>query len=182
MVDQEELRKRALRAYEFGRLRMSSRVLLFLLPLGVACVVLSDNRKVCAFLALLIGGLAVTLRWLHRRGVQAVEIGLKAAMLPLAVSIALMQWGHSSSPALAVSVCSVAGALAGAWTGYQLGRARAGALVWLSSASVALVAAALGAVDLGAGGLVGLSVSYIASGTVAAFVARLRAPQVSLHG
>lgn len=182
MVDQEELRKRALRAYEFGRLRMSSRVLLFLLPLGVTCVVLSDNRKVCAFLALLIGGLALTLRWLHRRGVEAVDIGLKAAMLPLAVSIALMQWGHSSSPALTVSVCSVAGALAGAWMGYQLSRARAGILVWLSSVSVALAAAALGAMDLGAGGLVGLSTSYIASGAVAAFVARFRAPQVSQHG
>lgn len=181
MVDHEQLRQRALRAYELGRLRMSSRVLLFLVPLGVTCVVLSDNRKICAFLALLIGGLAVTLRWLHRRGVEAVEIGLKAAMLPLAVSIALMQWGHTSSPALAISACSVAGALAGAWTGYQLGRARAGVLVWLASASVALVAAALGAVDLGAGGLVGLSTSYIASGAVAAFVARFRALQVSQH-
>lgn len=179
MVDQEQLRKRALRAYELGRVRMSSRVLLFLLPLGIACVLLSDNRKVCASLAILIVGLAMTLRWLDKRGVEAVDIGLKAAMLPLAVSIVLMQLGHSSSPALAISACSVAGALAGAWTGYQLGRARADVLVWLSSASVALVAAALGAVDLGAGGLIGLASSYIASGVIAASVVRFRARPLS---
>lgn len=182
MVDQNELRKRALRAYEFGRLRMSSRVLLFLLPLGVACVLLSDNRIVCASLALLISGLAVVLRWLHRRGVEAVEIGLKAGMLPLAVSIALMQWDHSSIPALTISACSAAGALAGAWMGYQLGRARAGIPVWLASATVALAAAALGAMDLGAGGLVGLSASYIASVAVAGSVGRFRAMQLARNG
>lgn len=174
MIDQEQLRKRALRAYELGRLRMSSRVLLFVLPLGIACVLLSDNRKMCASLALLVVGLVVTLRWLDRRGVEAVEIGLKAGMLPLAVSIVLMQWGHSSSPALAISACSLASAFAGAWMGYQLARARAGILVWLSSISVALAAAALGAVDLGTGVLTGLSVSYIASGAIVAALLRVR--------
>ena len=174
MVDQEQLRKRALRAYEFARLRMSSRVLLFLLPVGAVCILLSASPQACAYLALLIGLLAVTLRWLDRRGVQAVDIGLKTGMLPLAVSVALMQLGCSSIPALCISVCSVAGALAGAWMGYQLGRERAGILVWLSSVGVALAAAALGAVDLGTGVLVGLSVSYIASSAIVAAVVRLR--------
>lgn len=171
MVDQEQLRKRAMRAYEFGRLRMSSRVLLFLLPLGVACTLLSETPKVCAYLALLIGGLAVTLRWLDRRGAQAVDLGLKAGMLPLAVCIAL---GPSFSPALCIAVCSVTGVLGGAWMGYQLGRERVGTLVWFSSVSVALAVAALGAVDLGTSVLVGLSVSYVASGAVVTSVVRVR--------
>lgn len=174
MVDQEQLRKRALRAYEFGRLRMSSRVLMFLLPLGAVCTLLSETPKACAGLALLIGGLAVVLRWRNGRGVQAVNIGLKAGMLPLVVGVVSMQLGFASNPALCTAMCVLAGAFAGAWMGYQLGRQRAGILVWLSSVSVALAAAALGSVDLGVSVLVGLSVAYIASGAIVTSLVRFR--------
>ena len=174
MVDQQQLRRRALRAYEFGRLRMSSRVLLFLAPLGAVCILLSANPKACAFVALLIGGLAVALRWLDRRGVQAVDIGVKAGMLPLLVSVALMQLGCSSDPELCTRVCALAGTLAGTWMGYELGRQRAGIFVWLSTVSVALVVAALGSLDLGLVASAALSAAYITSGAMVAVLVRLR--------
>ena len=174
MVDQEQLRKRALRAYEFGRLRMSSRVLLLLVPLGVVCTLLSVNPKVCASLALLIGGVAVTLRWFNRRGVQAVNVGLKSGILPLMVSIALMQLGCSSNSELCTTTCILAGTAAGAWMGYELGRERAGIFVWSSAASVALAVAALGSLDLGLMVSIGLSTAYIVSGAIVAALVRFR--------
>lgn len=174
MVDQEQLRKRALRAYEFGRLRMSSRVLLLLVPLGAACTLLSVNPKVCASLALLIGGVAVTLRWFNRRGVQAVNVGLKSGILPLMVSIALMQLGCSSNPELCTKICILAGTAAGAWMGYELGRERAGIFVWSSAASVALTVAALGSLDLGLMVSIGLSTAYIVSGAIVSALVRFR--------
>lgn len=174
MVDQEQLRKRALRAYEFGRLRMSSRVLLLLVPLGAVCTLLSVNPKVCASLALLIGGVAVTLRWFNRRGVQAVNVGLKSGILPLLVSIALMQLGCSSNPELCTTICILTGTVAGAWMGYELGRERAGIFVWSSAAGVALTVAALGSLDLGLMVSIGLSAAYIVSGAIVAALVRFR--------
>lgn len=174
MVDQEELRKRALRAYEFGRLRMSSRVLLFLLPLVTVCTLLSTNPKACAYLALVTVGLAVVLRWLDRRGVQAVDMGLKTGMLPLLISIALMQLGCSSYPTLCTTVCIVAGTLAGAWMGYELHRRQAGIFVWLASTSVALIFAALGTLDLGLVVSFGLAAAYMVSSAVVIALLRIR--------
>lgn len=43
----------------------------------------------------------------------------------------------------------VAGTLAGAGMGYHLGQRRAGIFVWLASATVAVIFAALGSLDLG---------------------------------
>ena len=174
MVDQEQLRKRALRAYELGRLRMSTRVLLFLLPLVVACTLLSTQPRMCAAVALLLVGLAIALRWRSGKGAQAVEIGLKAGMAPLIASVALMQLGCASNPVLCTSVCVLVGALAGAWMGYQLGRRRAGPVVWLATVSIALGAAALGSIDLGLGVLAGLSLAYVASGAIVTALTRVR--------
>lgn len=174
MVDQEELRKRALRAYEFGRLRMSSRVLLFLVPLVTVCTLLSANPQACAYLALVTVGLALGLRWLDRRGVQAVDMGLKSGMLPLLVSIALMQLGCSSDPTLCTSMCIVAGTLAGAWMGNELHRRRADIFVWLASVSVALIFAALGSIDLGLVISFSLAAAYIVSSALIAIVLHFR--------
>lgn len=174
MVDQEQLRRRALRAYEFGRLRMSSRVLLFLVPLGAVCTLLSSAPGMCASVALFLGALAVALRWRNSRGVQAVEIGLKAGMVSLVACVALMQLGCASNPALCTSVCVLVGATAGAWMGYQLGQRRADIVAWLSSVTVALAVAALGFVDLGLGVLVGLPLAYLASGAVVTSLVRFR--------
>lgn len=174
MVDQEQLRKRALRAYELGRLRMSSRVLLFLLPLGAVCTVLSENPKTCACLALLTVGLAVALRWLDRRGVQAVDMGLRSGLLPLLISVVLMQLGCSSNPVLCTTICMLTGTAAGAWMGYELGRRRAGLFVWLSTMSVALIMAALGSLDLGLVAALGFSLAYIVSGISVAALVRSR--------
>ncbi|MBL8271561.1 hypothetical protein [Steroidobacter sp.] len=154
---------------------MSSRVLFFLLPLGAVCTMLSTNPKACASLALLVVGLAVTLRWLDRRGVQAVDVGLKSGMLPLLVSIALMQVGCSPNSPLCITICVLGGSLAGVWMGYQLGYGRAGLFVWLATASVALIIAALGSLDVGLVASIGLSTAYIATGAIVAALVRLRA-------
>ena len=166
MVDQDQLYRRALRAYELGRLRMSSRVLLFLVPLAIVCTALSSNRIVCAAIALLMVTLAILLRWFDKRGVQAVDTGLKAGVLPLLVSVALMQAGCSGDAALCTTICIVAGTLAGIWTGFELGRRRAGPLVWLSSLTVALLVATLGSLDLGLVASAALSAAYVASGAI----------------
>ncbi|MBB6094952.1 hypothetical protein HNQ60_003839 [Povalibacter uvarum] len=174
MVDQEQLRERALRAYELGRLRMSSRVLLFLLPLSTVCVLLSETPRACAWLALLTVGLAVALRWLDRRGVHAVDMGLKSGTLPLLVCIALMQLGSSSNPTLCTTVCIAAGTLAGAWMGYELHRRQAGIFVWFASASVALIFGALGSLELGLVVSFSLAAAYIVSSAVVAVLLRSR--------
>lgn len=166
MVDQEQLYCRARRAYEFGRMRMSSRVLLFVAPLVIVCTGLSSNRTLCAVLALLTVASVLLLRWFDIRGVQAVDTGLKAGVLPLLVSVALMQAGCSSDAALCTTICIVAGASAGIWTGFELGRRRAGFFVWLSSLSVALLVAALGSLDLGLATSAALSAAYVASAAV----------------
>lgn len=138
------------------------------------CTLLSTNPKACAYLALLVVALAVTLRWLDRRGVQAVDIGLKSGMLPLLITIALMQVGCSPNSPLCIAICVLAGTLAGAWIGYQLGDRRAGVLVWLSTVSVALIIAALGSLDVGLAASVGLSAAYIVTGAIVAALVRLR--------
>lgn len=176
MVDQEQLYRRALLSYELGRLRMSSRVLLFLVPLAILCTVLSSNRIVCAVVALFTVTLAVVLRWFDKRGVQAVDTGLKAGVLPLLVSVALMQAGCSGDAALCTTICVVAGTLAGAGTGFQLARRRAGPFVWLSSLTVALLVAALGSLDLGLVTSAALSAAYVASGAIVGTVVYIRDP------
>lgn len=166
MIDQDQLYRRALRAYELGRLRMSSRVLLFLVPLAIVCTALSSNRVVCAVVALLTVTVAVLLRWFDRRGVQAVDTGLKSGVVPLLVSVALMQAGCSGNAALCTTICIVAGTLAGSWTGFQLARGRAGPFVWLSSLAVAMLVAALGSLDLGLVASAALAAAYVASGAI----------------
>lgn len=138
------------------------------LALVAVCTLLSANPKACAYLALVTIGLAVALRWLDRRGVQAVDMGLKSGMLPLLASIALMQLGCSSNPALCTTVCIATGTLAGAWMGYELHQRRAGIFVWLASVSVALIFAALGSLDLGFIVSISLSAAYIVSSAVVA--------------
>ena len=168
MINQEELRSRALRAYEFGRLRMSARVLLLILPLGAASTLLSTAPKTCAYLTLAIAALTVALRWLDVRGVQAVDTGLRSGTLPLIISVVLMQLGCPSIPSLCNALCLLTGTLAGLWTGYQLGRRRAGVFVWFCSVSVALSLTLLGSLDLGFMATGGLSVAYIVSATIVA--------------
>ena len=174
MINHRQLRQRALRAYEIGRLKTSARVLVILLPLGAVCTLLSATPAACAYLAVVIGGLAVFLRWRERRGVQAVDLGVKSGIVPLLVGVALMQLGCSSNPPLCMAVCSIVGMASGAWMGYQLGRHRAGTLVWLSSISVALAIAALGTLDLGLIASVALSVSYVTSGAIVAILVNFR--------
>ena len=97
---------------------------------------------------------------------QAVDTGLKAGVLPLLASVVLMQAGCSGDAALCTTICIVAGTLAGIWTGFELGRRRAGPFVWLWSLTVALLVAALGSLDLGLVASAALSAAYVASGGI----------------
>src|SRR6187551_2602454 len=81
MVTRDQLRERALRAYERGRLRTAVRVAWFLVPLTLLCALETGAGEKCVCSGALLLGAALYLRWRDRQGANAVSTGLLAGSL-----------------------------------------------------------------------------------------------------
>lgn len=165
----EALGRRALRAYELGRLRGAARAAWVLVPLSAVCALGTGAADRCACLGFLLLAAAVFLRWRHRRGVDSVRDGVLAGLPPLLGGLAVAR-PPGSFRALAFWVAALAGLAAGAWLGSR--RAGTGS-VWrtIHATGVAVLVASLGCVGLGELG-VGGAAAGLALGTCGGAILR----------
>jgi hypothetical protein len=165
MVNREQLKKKALRAYEVGRLRSAARAAWVLVPATVVCAVGTGAGERCACLGVLLLTVAVFLRWRDRRGAENVRNGLLAGSLPMIAGlvVARLSPGCVGAPLLSActGVCLGFGILAGVWLGRRTALGAAGLPSWLAAAGVSILAASLGCIGLGVAGVVGVAVSLL---------------------
>jgi hypothetical protein len=175
MVNREQLTAGGLRAYEFGRLRMASRVALVLVPATAVCLFESRGRETCICLAFVLFGLAIWLRWRNRRWLEVVTTGLQAGSLPLMVGLVLgrldVQCDVAGAASFCVAFAVLVGSVAGMWIGVRERKWRGRLSSWLTAGAIAALAASLGCVRLGALGLAsvaaGIAVGIAGMATVA---------------
>jgi hypothetical protein len=167
MVDLEQLKTRGLRAYEAGRLRAASRIVV-LLPVAMVCLLETKGRETCVGLVALLLVLSIWLRWRNRRGVEDLTAGLVAGSVPLATGLILARLDRLCSTAGVTSVCSVfcgvVGISAGVLLGVREARRRPKWGSWLTVATIATLVGCLGCVRLGVASIVSVAVG-IAIGT-----------------
>jgi hypothetical protein len=165
MVNREQLKKEALRAYEVGRLRSAARAAWVLVPATVVCAVGTGAGERCACLGVLLLTVAIFLRWRDRRGAENVSNGLLAGSLPMLAGLVVGRLSPGCAGAPLFSVCTGAclgfGILAGVWLGLRTARGTAGVPSWLAAAGVSILAASLGCVGLGVAGVAGVAVSLL---------------------
>ena len=171
MVNREQLRAGALRAYERGRLRMAGRAAYVLVPLVALCALLGGARPACACLGTLLLGVAVLLRWRDRRGVESVATGLVAGSVPLVAGLVVSRVAPGAcADASLLSACTlislIVGGGAGLWLGTRAATRRAGLARAIVAAGVAALAASLGCVGLGLGAMVGAAVGLVGGSAV----------------
>jgi hypothetical protein len=170
MVTREELREGGMRAYERGRLRAASRVAWFLIPASILCALTTGEHQTCACLGAPLFGAALYLRWRDRQGVAAVTAGLVAGTLPLLSGLVLGRLIPDCSHAPLISLCSAmclgVGLPSGVWLGAQAARGRFGFGGVMAAVGIAVTAASLGCVGLGAAGIVGAGLGLLFGGAV----------------
>ena len=164
MVNLEELEAHALRAYEVGRFRVASRVILLLAPIIALCLLETRERGPCACCAALLLVASIWLRWQDRAGVEHVTTGLLAGGIPLAFAFVLRCIDPHCASAGVFSYCTAISILLGGVTGTIAAlRARGanarGSLAF--AAAIAALAASLGCFRLGLASVVGVVVGIV---------------------
>ena len=106
MVNREQLRKDALRAYEIGRLRSAARAAWVLVPATIVCALGTGAGERCACLGVLLLTVAVFLRWRDRRGADNVRNGLLAGVLPMIAGLAVGRLAPGCARASLFSACT----------------------------------------------------------------------------
>jgi hypothetical protein len=176
MVNREQLAVGGLRAYEFGRLLMASRVALVVVPITAICLFESQGREACMCLAFLLLGLAIWLRWRNRRWLESVTTGLQAGILPLVVGLVVDRLDVPCGLVGAASFCAafalLVGGVAGVWIGVRERQRSRQLSSWLTAGAIAALAASLGCVRLGAVGLASVVAGIAVGIAVMALVAR----------
>ena len=175
MVNLDELRTRALHAYELGRLRTASRVAILLIPIAAVCLLEARSREACACLSVLLLVAAIWLRWRDRRGTESVTTGLLAGSLPLAAGLSIGQLdlhcGLAGGEVFCTTFAVFVGILAGSFIAFRESRSRGTLWSGLSAAGITLLAASLGCLRLGIVGVAGV-VLGIGLGMAAVVLAR----------
>lgn len=167
MVDLDALTVQSLRHYQLGRLRMSLRIAIVLLPIAAACLVEPVGREtaLCCAVVLLVG--CVWLRFQSRAGVESVTTGLLAGGIPLAALLLLSQVDPGCAAAGAISYCTAFSLLVGAVGGALVAlreRARASVIAnWPFTVGIAVMTAGLGCARLGIAGIAGVTLGMILS-------------------
>ncbi len=161
MVNRERLKQTAQRAYEYGRLRVAARAAWVLVPATVVCAFATGAKETCACVGALLLGAAVFLRWRDRMGVDSVRYGLFAGALPLIAGLIATRVAPFCAEASLLSACALVclgiGVPCGVWLGLRLVRSAANLSTWFATFGVAVLAANLGCLGLGIGGIVGVS-------------------------
>jgi hypothetical protein len=170
MVDLERLKARARCAYELGRFRSAARIALYLAPGAALCLYLAPDRAQCSCLIALLLTATIALRFRDRRGGESVRTGLIAGSFPLAVAL-LLATDPRCERLLCIAISAVVATGAGIWVGLQQrdpARRGSGPLV---ACGIAILAASVGCLPLGALGILGVVAGLIVGsgvGTLAA--------------
>lgn len=159
--EQEQLAKRARRAYEFGRIRRSIRcVWPVVLLTAVAAVVGDPIPSISVGLGL--AAVAAVLFYRGRRFDRSVETGFKAGIIPMVIALAMWQGQGCSGPASlwCFPLCAGTSLLVGAWLGAGLRRPEALA-EGTAALLISILTASLGCAVLGLGTLLGVAVGLV---------------------
>src|SRR5262245_56558150 len=117
MVNLDRLGARGLRAYEFGRFRMASKVALVILPLAAVCLIEPNGREACACCAAVLLLSCAFLRFRNRAGIESVATGLLGGSVPLVFALALPGFWPSCAAAGLFSACTAFSILIGGAAG-----------------------------------------------------------------
>jgi hypothetical protein len=180
MVSREGLRRDGLRAYEIGRLRSASRVVVLLAPLTTICLIERRGRVACVCTSLALVALAVWLRWRNRGGVHAVSLGLQAGSLPLLLGFALdssgLECGLAGHSRLCTALAVLVGGTAGGWISSRKRQSMRSPWNW-GTGAVAMLSASLGCLRLGVVGLSGVYLGLASAIGLLTIFARARGPR-----
>jgi hypothetical protein len=180
MVNLEQLEARGLRAYELGRLRMASTVLLWLGPVAGLCLLETRGREGCLCCTVALLAVSVSLRWRDRAGVESVKSGLLAGALPMASAVGLARIDPGCASAGVFSYCtafSIAmGVLAGTIGATRELRKEARSSSMAVMVAVAALAAGLGCTRLGLASVVGVGIGIAVGAGVRARRRRVARP------
>lgn len=177
-MGREGLRLHGLRAYELGRLRHASRIVVLLAPLAAVCLMERRGREACLCISVALVALAVWLRWRNRQGVHAVSLGLQAGSMPLLLGLALdssgLECGLVGHSTLCTGFAALVGCTAGVWISFGERRMQRPPGAWVTAAAVALLSASLGCLRLGVVGLAGVYLGLASGMGLLTVVARVR--------
>ena len=176
-MNEAALQARARRAYEWGRLRWSLRLVPLVALAAGAAAACGRPAGLCCALGAAVAGLAVGLSWAGGSGGRAVAPGLIAGVCALALPLAMRTVGHFCESdvcmTLCLPACVVGGGLAGVLLALRAVREEQGALFAVSGLALAGLMGALGCTLSGAAGVAGmLAGAIIAGGPVLAVAAR----------
>lgn len=176
-----QIRARARRVYELGRLRSAMKVLLYVVPI----VVLASYSSATSVsgdivLGLALGALTVGLLWRGEAYGRAVGTGLLAGAVPLLLPLAMQTTGHccmaGACSTWCLPMCIGAGFAAGIMVGVRASsEARAPVRFALSAMGVAALTGALGCAGMGLGAVAGMIAALtVVSAPLAVVGMRLR--------
>jgi len=165
MVNREELKKEAMRAYEVGRLHNAARAAWVLVPATIVCAVGTGAGDRCACIGVLLLTVAIFLRWRDRRGTENVRNGVLAGSLPMIAGLVVgrLSPGCVGAPLFSActGVCLTFGILSGFWLGLRTPRGAANLPTGLVAAGISILAASLGCAGLGIAGVAGVAVGLL---------------------
>jgi hypothetical protein len=168
-----ELRDRALRAYERGRVTGGLRRAALVCALATLSLVRCEHRAVGAAWILLLGVSVAALHWRGQSYGRGMRTGLLAGLAPFALPVGAQLTGHlcSSTVCLFLPTFCLAGGVAG---GLLLGRAasRQDRAQVGSAVLVAVAAGGCGCALAGAAGALGMFVGLTAGGLAGALIPR----------
>jgi hypothetical protein len=163
-----DLRRRARRAYELGRISRALGVTPFVLLAAGVAIACGRPPALTGALAAALFALAVGLLAFGGSPARAVGPGLVAGWAALAPPLLLRTAGHACFGARCMSLCLPACAIGGVVCGALLGRLAAregGGAAWLGAAAViAGLSGAMGCSLGGSFGILGMLAGFIAGG------------------
>ena len=176
-MEPTELRLRARRAYELGRVRMAARAGGAALLIAAAALALGRPLFPTAPIALVLIVAGGVLVFRGRAGGRAVWPGLAAGTVAMLLPIALTTAGCAlfgpGCMRFCLPTCVVAGCMLGASLALLGAREEQGAREFLlAGIATAALAAALGCTVAGAAGVAGMAVGVLAAGAPVWVVAR----------
>jgi hypothetical protein len=173
------LSRLARRAYEKGRLREASKVLVFTVTMTAFAFAVSDSLLRTAVFGGALSIAAVALLWRGRDAGRGVAPGLFAGVLPLGLPLAMRSCGHCCIGGACWSTCLVAciaaglaaGGVIGLWAAAQ--RSRSPSFV-VAALGIAVLGGAMGCTFAGGAGVLGMAVGLLAGTAPVLVFARAR--------
>jgi hypothetical protein len=163
------LQRRGRWLYELGRARLAARILLLILPLGIAAELIGRPRELVFGLGGALAVLAFGLAMRHDRYARAARIGILAGLpafaLPLLIrSLGIVRLGEAAlDPCLPASFLS--GVLAGVVVSMRAVDEKQHLSFWLAAVATTALTGTLGCSVAGSAGVLGLMAGVVAGTT-----------------